>query len=453
LYSSLYRHVLFPLYEDVLRRRGTLKYLRLLEEAQWYPRQRLREFQLGELQKLVAHAYAQVPFYREHFDRAGLKPADIGSLEAFSGLPSIDKIPMREERERFIAHDHRGRALTKSTGGSTGMPLVFDYTRASYEWRVAMRMRGYGWAGYHMGMKTAAIWGTSVSDPSHFQRTKDNLRNMIERYRLFDSFRFNPKTMRQYAAQIRRYRPEVIVAYTHALYDFAEFIHEEGIEPPRPKSIITGSEKLYPFQRELIEAVFGCEVFDTYGCREFMLIASECERHRLHTSMENLIVEIEKDGRPARPGEVGDVVVTDLHNWGMPFIRYRNGDLAVASDDTCACGRGHVLIGDIEGRALDTLRTPDGRMIPGLFFPHLAKEYPDIRQVQVVQDHLSHMTVRIAAPAEFEKTPAFQTMKRKINKVTGDEITVDYEFVREIPLTPTGKFRVTISNLGPGDPS
>src|SRR5690606_25431630 len=144
-----------------------------------------------------------------------------------------------------------------------------------------------------------------------------------------------------------------------------------------PRSVIVGAEKLYPFQRKLIEEAFAAPVFETYGSREFMLIAAECDRHEgLHLTSEHLLVEIlDEDGRPTPAGEAGNVVITDLYNFGMPFIRYANGDRAIAGWSKCSCGRGLPLLRQVTGRRLDVLHSPDGRRIPGEFFPHCLKDF------------------------------------------------------------------------------
>src|SRR5262249_25984262 len=152
---------------------------------------------------------------------------------------------------------------------------------------------------------------------------------------------------------------------------------ERGLAAWSPRSIVVGAEKLHPFQRELIERVFRAPVFETYGAREFMLIGAECDRHDgLHLTTENLLVEVlDDEGRPAPAGAEGNAVVTDLTNAGMPFLRYVNGDRAVAGFGACPCGRGLPLLRKVVGRRLDVLHTPDGRRAPGELFPHLLKDF------------------------------------------------------------------------------
>ena len=163
------------------------------------------------------------------------------------------------------------------------------------------------------------------------------------------------------------------------------------------QGVICAAEKVLPFQREVMERVFGCPVFNTYGSREFMLIASECEKHEgLHVNVENLIVEIVKeDGTYAREGETGRIIITDLHNYGMPFIRYEIGDLAVFTERRCSCGRGLPIIEDVVGRSLDMIKTPEGKIVPGEFFPHLMKEFKEILKFQVIQETLENLRIRM----------------------------------------------------------
>src|SRR5262249_8028755 len=135
----------------------------------------------------------------------------------------------------------------------------------------------------------------------------------------------------------------------------------------RPRGIITSAMVLHNWQRRVIEEVFACRVTNRYGCEEVSLIACECERHEgLHVNADNLLVEVLRDGRPAAPGEPGSVVVTDLSNRAMPLLRYQVGDVAVATDRLCPCGRGLPLLERIEGREADYVVTPSGRLISGI---------------------------------------------------------------------------------------
>src|SRR5207245_1302977 len=153
-----------------------------------------------------------------------------------------------------------------------------------------------------------------------------------------------------------------------------------------------------------------------YGSREFMLIGSECECHEgLHLTAENLLVEVlDDDGRPTPENKEGNVVITDLYNYGMPFIRYANGDRAVAGWGTCSCGRGLPLLRKVVGRRLDMLQTPDGRLVPGEFFPHLLKDYPAVRRFQVMQTQPDRIQLRVVLKESWD-----EASRRAVEGVVG----------------------------------
>ena len=447
LYALLYQRLLSPLHEG-MKGRTTMARRRFLEQSQWWPRERLLAFQRGERTALLRHAAEQVPYWQERFAALRMRPQDLTDDEAFCRLPILTKEDIRAHRPQMLARSFSGKTWAKATGGSTGAPLQFDYTPESYAWRVAATKRGYGWAGCEDGLKQAYIWGVAIGDVPRLTRLKENAHHWLIRQRYFNCFEFDEPRMASCLQALNRYRPDYLVGYTNPLCNFAEFIRREGGRRFAPKAVITGAEKLHDFQRATLREVFGCPVFNTYGSREFMLIASECREHRgLHVNAENLVVDIVRDdGRPAGPGETGRVVITDLHNYGMPFIRYEIGDLGVASEAACPCGRGLPLLTDVVGRSLDMIKTPDGRFVPGEFFPHLMKEFSGVRRFQVVQRRLDRLAVKLVKDGQFQDRD-LDMMRREIRKTLGPAVDVEFQFVDDIPLTRTGKFRVTVSEL------
>lgn len=444
------RYGVFPFHERVIRRRHIATHRRFIDQSQWWPRERLLTHQWQELQRLLTHAYAQSPYWRGVFDAAGRTPQTITSYSDFQALPTLTKRDIRAHRADMVARDHAGRTWTKSTSGSTGEPFSFDYTPDSYDWRVAVSRRGYGWAGYEEGMRQVSVWGAfSIGPRPSYLLLKDRLRDRMAGRILLDALKLDETRMAEIFDTVNRFKPWNIVGYANPLHAFARYVSARGGLRVPIHSAISAAEKLYPHQRHDIEAAFGCPVFETYGCREFMLIGAECEQHQgLHVSAENLFVEVlTESGRPARNGESGELVITDLHNYGMPFIRYRMGDTAVWSDDVCACGRGLPLLKEVTGRMLDAIRTADGTVVPGEFFPHVFKEFREVRQYQIVQDTLDALRVRIVKAQGFDATVE-ANIRRQLRRMFDDSLTMQFEYLDEIPLTPAGKLRVTVSNLG-----
>lgn len=447
-YEQTFRRVLYPAYETGLRRRGTLPWLARYEQDQWLSPEDLAQLQLTRLQALLEHCYREVPYYRRRWRELGITPADIRSLDDYARLPTLSKADIRENFQDLQAASWRDRLLFKRTGGSTGEPLELGYTRESYDRRVAVMWRGYGWAGARPGRRTLYLWAGSVGNPGQAHQLKDRLYNAMFARRVLDSFGMTESNLAAYADAIDRYRPAVIVGYVGPLAQLAQWIVDTGRRVHRPESVIGAAEALHPFQREAISQAFGCPVYNTYGCREFMLIASECSHHqRLHVNADHLVVElVGPGGQPVAHGP-GEVAITDLSNYGMPFIRYVNGDLATASAArTCPCGRGLPLLERIDGRVLDAIRTPDGRILPGEFFPHMLKDVRGLMHFQLVQRQLDRLELSIVRGDGFDDA-SLAYIRRETAKVLGHGVALDTRFVDEIPLTRSGKRRVTLSEL------
>ena len=214
---------------------------------------------------------------------------------------------------------------------------------------------------------------------------------------------------------------------------------------------MSSAQTLPASSRRTIEDAFGCRVFDKYGSREFSGIAYECEAHDgHHVVAEGYIVEILKEGRPAAPGEIGEVVITDLNNYCMPFVRYRIGDLAEAMDPaaSCRCGRGAPRVGAIEGRVQSIIQGTDGQYLPGTFFAHYLKELDHaIKRFQVIQEERDAITFRVVKGGRYSDdvlAEVLATFRRHL----GEWMRIDVEFVEDVAMVRTGKRLASVSRLG-----
>jgi len=286
----------------------------------------------------------------------------------------------------LIDPKHRGKNFKKGTSGSTGKPLKFEFSRESECWRQATKLRGYSWAGYRPGRKTFFYWArVAAGAPS----LKTRLDRALRRETFFDSMRQDELSRRAALDALRRTRPEIIICYTQACAQFAHWIVDRGLRDWDDIPVICGAEGVLGVDRAILSKAFGPGIFESYGSRETMLMAAECEKHAgMHLSQENLVLEVLRDGRMVGPGDAGDVVVTDLHNYGMPMIRYVNGDVArLAAAERCACGRGLARLDRVDGRRAHTLFDREGNPVPGIVFHVLFSDARQeiVRQFQAVQ--------------------------------------------------------------------
>lgn len=443
LYEPLFRRVLFPLYESGLRGRKTLRYLDEYERNQnTLDADQIQALQWHKLQALIRHCWEQVPYYRRSWSEQGIQaPDDIASVEDYARLPMLDKPTIRANFGDLIARSHQQGLLYKTTGGSTGEPLKFGYTRESYERRLAIMWRGYGWAGARLGQRTLYLWGTPVGA----QKRKDRLYHAAFNRYMLNAFEMSEARMAEYADAIDRYQPETIVSYVAPIVRMAEWLIANGRRIHRPQRILGAAEALHESQRKIIEQAFGCPAYNTYGCREFMLIAAECEhRQGLHINADHLRVEL--GGAIASEEGPREIIVTDLHNYGMPLLRYGNGDLATPSQARCSCGRPLPLLASVDGRKLDALRTPDGRFVPGEYIVYAFLYATGIRRYQVLQKQLDRFDITLVRDHDFDESVVAH-VSAELKKVVGEQVSLHFHFADEIPLTTTGKQRVTVSEL------
>lgn len=446
---SLYAHVYQTLILPGTARR-TWQFWREAERRQWWPAERIASFQLAELKRLLEHAYQHCPWYREQWLRQGIAPADIHTVADFGKVPCLTKNDIRQHHHEMASRMPQGRVYSHSTGGSTGKPLTFFIDRRSYEWRQAIRMRAYNWARAADGEKVAYLWGTPITKRLPLQEAKVRCHDALLRRKILNTYEMNDAILHEYLGRIRRFRPQAIVGYVSSLVSVAQFLQKESSSVAGLHAVLTTAETLFPPQRQLLEEAFQAPVFNSYGSREFMNIASECDRHQgLHVQADNLLVECLRDGQPTRAGEVGELVVTDLHNYGMPFIRYRTEDLAVPEERPCDCGRGLPLLRSVEGRSLDVLQLPDGRLLSGLYFTGLLLEkYQQLQQLQVVQDRLDHLILRIVAAQDQER--AVQAFCADVQTKVGPGVALSLERPADLPPNSSGKRRITINQLDQG---
>ncbi|MBK9607614.1 MAG: phenylacetate--CoA ligase family protein [Betaproteobacteria bacterium] len=444
MYEKLFRYGLFPAYET-LRGRATVRHIAEYRDGQWLDETQLAQLQLTKLNALLAYCWEHVPFLQDHWRAAGCRPGTLRHTSELAQYPTLTKTLITANYQDMVARPWRGRTLAKATGGSTGEPFRCEYTMEAYARRTAVMWRGYGWGGASLGTRTAYVWGTGMRG-SGWGGLKDRLYHAAFNRRFFDALNMNDANIDARIAAIQRYRPAALVGYVAPVVLLARRMLATGARVPGLRGVLTGAEALHQVERSDIEQAFGCKAFDTYGSREVMLMAAECAHHEgLHVSADHLLLEtLGADGAPVAAGESGAVAVTDFHNFGMPLVRYLNGDAATYSTRNCSCGRGLPLLESIDGRVLDLLKTPDGRHIPGEYFVMVMLGWPEVRQWQVVQTAPDSLQFRLVSNQPL--TPdQHASLIKSVQPLLGDAMRVEIVSVDSIAPTPSGKRRLTVA--------
>lgn len=436
---------------EKLTGRRILERLEELNRTQWLSGDELLALQQSKLQRVVEYAYRHVPYYRRTFQLAGFEPEDLRrDPSSFAKLPTLSKDIIRENwQDMMTTEPKRRESLTEhATSGSTGHPLVFMEDSDFRDYSTADIQRHLGWAGWDFGTLHAYMWGLPIKQ-SISQSLRARLINLTWNRFITNAFATTEASMAAFAEQMLRRKPRILMSYATSIHRFAQFVSSRNLDIPLD-AVFSSAEILLPHVRTLIEETFHCRVFNRYGSLELGGIGCECQGHTgLHLSMESNYLEILLDGRSAAPGETGDVVVTNLNNLGMPFIRYLIGDAgAWYTGGKCPCGRASQMLNPPEGRKMELFKMRDGRIVLAAFggAPFRCLADPSIKQFQVVQKSLDDMLVRLV--------PETQISQQLLDKITesvkltfGDNVTVEFELSREITPLPSGKHSYAVSEL------
>jgi len=454
LYRSIARQVLAPTM-DLIRGTHTMRTLRELEASQWWPRERLDELQAERLNRLVTHAYERVPYYRRIMDERSLRPSDIRSAADLQKLPVLTRDLVRANFDDLMAEGFpSGRVRKETTGGSTGTPLLFYTTEEDQRTRGFSRaIRAAEFAGLRLGDKGMLI-RIARRHPSARDRLLHRLSRRLERVVELDSRDITVNRLPDIVALLHRADMRCLTGYPSAVAYLASWISESGVTPPELEAVITGGEQLFEHQRQRIRNAFRVEPYSDYSSREVFNIAMECEAHTgLHIAAEDIVVEVvDESNAPLSTGREGRIILTNLHNYAMPFIRYENGDSGSLVAEACPCGRALPLLSHVVGRRCDIVYTSSGRRISGsnLGLNRLA-QLP-VQQFQLVQEDLDLLTVRVA-PRPGTEPAGLEDMRLRIppifSRIVGDDMRVVVQFCDHIEPTAAGKHLFVISKVDP----
>lgn len=416
-------------------------FLRRLIKNQWLSPRELREFQEHKLRRLIIHAYDRVPYYRRLLDSAKLKPSDIQGLPDLMKIPTTSRAQLIEQPLSDITA--RGidlrRCRVMTTSGTTGAPLKTYYRRRD------LTRINLGWARAYLahGMRARDRIGAFRGWQTAERKTTWYERLGILRRRTLSSLD-GPEA---WISELQKWKPQVLMGYSMTLKLLAAAVRERRADRIRPRLIFHTSGLLHDHEREDIGEALGSKVIDIYGSDEGGCIAWECPRCKgYHVNVDLVALEIVEDGRAAPAGNPGEVVITNLHSFAMPLIRYRQEDVAALSPEAPICGRGLPLLREIQGRVDDFIVLPSGgRISPHPFYWALLL-VPGISKWRVIQETRNLLRIEVVAGANFpEEGPSMiETNVRKIVK-GGMEITVSV--LDAIEHNPLQKFRSVISKV------
>lgn len=440
MYDKLFRMALFPIME-YLSGTEIQHHLRELEKSQWFTRAEIEQNQEQKLRALIRHAYENVPYYHRIFRERGIQPEDIRTKADLEKIPLLTKDTIRNHLDELMAVNiPDSQRITAHSSGSTGEPMKYYIDKASYSAGWAQTFRCWGWAGYRLGEPYVKI--SLNPRESFYKKVQDQLMNTKYIY----ASGITEANIIQKISEIQQFNPKIIRGYASYLYLLAKNMEKTGITYSGATLATTG-DMLHPEYRKSMEQQFNCKVFDGYG-GEGTTVAFECEAHEgFHICEEDVLVEFLSNNEKAAPGELANIVLTNLNNYAMPFIRYDIRDLGIYTDEVCSCGRELTMMKSIEGRDADIIVTPKGDYLVIQFFTVLFKHFESVEQFQVVQESLNELRVKIIKNEKFRETDLTQ-IHDQIQERMGSTVNIYIEFVDDIPLYGrSGKRRFVISHV------
>ncbi len=418
------------------------KQVLFLDKAQWWSAEQNREYQLAQLKSICGIAYNKSVFYQNVFDSCGFQPNDLKSIEDFQGVPLLEKTIINSHIEDMLTLPKESSKVDYiTTGGTSGVPLRFYINSSRSQVEYAYLISSWKRAGYKLGDKTAVFRGKIVSqDRNNVYQEYDP----VMRQQFYSTFNMADADMHRYVEHLRTIGPCFLHVYPSAVANLARFLRRRNIKPPQNiQGIIAESEIVYSEQREMVEDVFGCRYFSSYGHTEKLVAAAGCEKsNNYHIWPTYGFFELlDDDGNPVvTPGQSGEIVGTGFINTVVPFIRYRTGDYATYVGDQCTeCGRQHIVISDIQGhRMQENLVAKDGSMIVCTALYTQDDTFDQVQQMQFYQDTPGEAVLKIVPAPNYNESSElmiYQSLRRKLS----ENVKCTIQCVESIPLTQRGK--------------
>lgn len=398
------------------------------------------------LKKLILHCQKSVPYYANLINKIGKKNFEISPELYIQNLPILTKNIIRSNFEQLKSTDLEQRKWYFNTsGGSTGEPIKLIQDQEYSEQSSAISLLFSSLVGRELGEPEVRLWG---SERDVFQGTmgwKANFFNFLSNTTYMNAFQMTPQRMTQFIQSLNTKPPKLIVAYAQAIYELAKFAENKQIPVVPQKAIITSAGTLYPWMREKIEAVFQCKVFNRYGSREVGDIACEQPGYEgLWVAPWGNYVEIVDDNNNiVPPGVEGNILITSLTNYGMPLIRYKIGDRGSLSPDY----RSGQILQQVSGRNVDMFKTKDGTLVDGEYFTHLLYFKDWVQQFQFFQKSYSEIVIKIIKSNSEYQVEELDEIVAKCKILMGEDCTISFEFLNDIPPSSSGKYRYTISEV------
>jgi phenylacetate-CoA ligase len=435
------------------RYKGIHKLCKNIRDFEDLPPQQQLDQQWINLKGLVQHAYDSVPYYREVMDAYGLQPAAIHNMDDYRRLPELTQHTIRNRKKDLLSTKFQMSELRPTnTGGTTSTPMTFYRDLASLGPKTALQCRLNAWSDYNLGDKALWMWGARFD----FAEKPSWKWSMLEKYgfgmRYLPIEGMDDITLARFVDEMRQFRPKIIYGYSNLVDLFSQYVIRHQCDIPFPKAVICTAEQLGNTARQNIQKALQAPLHEHYGSREASMVAVDLDGKtgmRFHGT--GCIAEFVPLQRTPK-GWIARLLITDLLNQGMPFLRYNTGDCVLVQDSDLVAHTAFPKADKIQGRVQDNLVLSNGQLLPGLMVSNAlagyARDLISIQSVQVVQEAISQLTLRYVAGENEEITKKeLDSLERLLRSVIHDQFQLSFEPMHELPRSSSGKYRVVVCKI------
>lgn len=439
LYSKILTSILFPM-ADMVMNTSISQFNKEIASMNSWTKEQIDKWRSEQISKLVGHAYLNTTYYKNLFDKEGIDPNEINSIESLAKVPPLTKKIISDNFGDFIPQNLSDiNYIKKNTGGSTGDPFSYYLDKRSWSYVVASNMYYWRKIGHRPGQKFIALGSHSILPDKSKKSLKHEIYYWLKGKKPINAMNMSQEHSIQHLGNIKKKRFKYIYGYASSIFLLAKTAIEHNIEMPYIKGCITTSEILTDYYSETIKKAFDCDILDAYGASDGGVNAYKLNDGKYRVGY-NCIVRIDSESEGKEGG--GILQVTDVYNYAMPLINYQLGDSAIIVQDTSTYNG--QLFNKVFGRESDFIKLDNGNILTGpgftIFFKDMNVEAYSIRQTGGLE-----ILVEIKKNKDY-KNEFDDLIISTMKKYAGKDCSIKLNHVNEFELTNSGKRRYFYSD-------
>ncbi len=340
-----------------------------------------------------------------------------------------------------LAPEH-GKTFQRKTSGSTGQQIKVTDTDANRLFWQAITLRDHLWHQRDFGGSFVAIRsGRYAEDPLEVQEYKSWGPSTGQIYHSGPSTVFYVRAPIERQAEVLQARnPDYLLTYPSNAVHLANYFRAHHRNLPHLREVLTYGESMLPETRSVCRETWGVPVSDMYSCEEVGYIGLQCPQcEHNHIQSESLFVEVlDDEGHACAPGQIGRVVLTALHNFAMPLLRYENQDYAEVGEP-CPCGRGLPVLKRVLGRKRNMAIAPDGHRFWPRLSPEIWSTTDKIEELQLIQHERDRYEVCVVCQQPLDASQE-RDLTGALGDALGQALRFSIRYLDDIPRHANGKY-------------